>query len=193
MKVALGLRPHTGWAVAVAAGDFGSSVVVERRRLELWDEAVPRAVYHAARPLDLGDAIQLVHQAEEAADEAAMCALSEMVAELVAADHDVVAAGVVTSSMRLPSKLADVFASHAFVHAAEGHLFREALVHAVGSCGVHVLEVPARELTARAEAKWGWHPETLGQALAELGRSLGPPWQKDHKDATVAAWLAMPS
>lgn len=77
------------------------------------------------------------------------------------ADHDVVAAGVVTSSMRFPSKLA-------------------------------VLEVPARELTARAEAAWGWHPETLGQALAELGCSLGSPWQKDHKDATVA-WLAMPS
>jgi hypothetical protein len=55
--------------------------------------------------------------------------------------------------------------------------------------GVHV--VPARELVPVAEAILGQDAATLRQTLAALGSALGPPWRKDQKDATLAAWVAV--
>ena len=31
----------------------------------------------------------------------------------------------------------------------------------------------------------------LGPSLTALGKSIGPPWQKDHKEATAAALVAL--
>jgi hypothetical protein len=31
----------------------------------------------------------------------------------------------------------------------------------------------------------------LEPSLATLGKSIGPPWQKDHKEATAAALVAL--
>src|SRR5262249_6175684 len=60
-RAGVGFREHTGWAAMVALGGrVHAPVVVARRRYELCEDDLPRAVYHAARPLDLENAEKLV-------------------------------------------------------------------------------------------------------------------------------------
>jgi hypothetical protein len=33
--------------------------------------------------------------------------------------------------------------------------------------------------------------DELRERIAEIGRSAGPSWARDHKDAAPAAWLAL--
>ena len=71
-----------------------------------------------------------------------------------------------------------ILASHALLHAAEGALFERALVAAAAEIGI-----PARVSD----------PDMLevGDALDALRKTLGPPWQKDHKLAAAAALAAL--
>src|SRR5205807_2629305 len=51
----------------------------------------------------------------------------------------------------------------------------------------------ARNLLARCRVQRGVAAGDLERHLAELGRTLGPPWRQDEKLATLAAWLALAS
>src|SRR6266508_4900241 len=67
--VTIGLRAHTGWAVAVAlAGPLGAPAVVDRRRLDLTDPEVPRQAFHVAADLDADAAEELVERATRTAE-----------------------------------------------------------------------------------------------------------------------------
>jgi hypothetical protein len=192
VRAALGFRPHTGWATAVAlGGDLRSPEVLDRRRLDLSDPVLPRQAFHTASELSPEGARELVGQAEQAAGETAVLAVSGLLDELRARGHDIVAAGVPAESARIPTELERILASHAYLHAAEGRLFRQVLADAAGRCGLLVSRVPVRELTVDAEETLGLSHEALLAALADLGRPLGPPWRQDEKDATLAAWLAL--
>ena len=56
MQAAVGFSTHSGWAVAVTAGvgDDGHLAVVDRRRVTLISDDLPRMAYHAAAELDAG-------------------------------------------------------------------------------------------------------------------------------------------
>jgi hypothetical protein len=76
---------------------------------------------------------------------------------------------------QLPVKIEDVMCSHAWMHAAEGVLYREAVLAAARRCGwaAHAVELsslPAAE-----------------QHLSEIGRAAGRPWRRIEKDAARAA------
>ncbi|MQA84331.1 MAG: hypothetical protein GEV03_06835 [Streptosporangiales bacterium] len=192
MRIALGFRPHTTWTVAVAVGDPGTSVV-ERRRIELGDPSLPDQVYHAARELDIEAAADLVRRAEGAVAATAAHGLGEFVADLRAGGHEVTAAGLPTAGAHLPESLGKILASHALLHAAEGDLVRGALIEAASGQGLTVYRAAARDLVAHACAALGYDERTLGRMLDDLGRAIGPPWRRDEKDATLAAWLALKS
>ena len=52
MDIGAGFAVHSGWAAAVlATGDGRRPVVLDRRRVTLCPEALPRQVYHAAQDL----------------------------------------------------------------------------------------------------------------------------------------------
>ena len=62
-RAGVGFREHTGWAAMVAlGGGVTAPVVLARSRYELSEGDLPRAVYHAARQLDLENAGRLVQQ-----------------------------------------------------------------------------------------------------------------------------------
>ena len=79
----------------------------------------------------------------------------------------------------------------AAMHAAEGELYRDVLVHALQACGLPVTGVPERDLWDRAATVLSLPTAELRQRVAELGRPCGPPWAQDQKLAAVAAWLAL--
>lgn len=192
MRIALGFRPHSTWTVVVAIGEPGAPVV-ERHRLDLGDPSLPDQVYHAARGLDIDDAAELVRRAEQAMRTTATHGLRELIASLRPKGYEVTAAGVPTGSARLPESLGKILASHPLLHAAEGALVCDALAEAAGDQGLTVYQTAARDLAAQARTALGRDERTLQRMLDDLGRVIGPPWRRDEKDATLAAWLALES
>jgi len=190
-RVGLGFREHTGWAAMVAlGGGVSAPVVVARSRYELCDDELPRAVYHAARQLDLENAEKLVRSVEESARTATEWQLRRTLAELGAAGYRVVGTAV-AAPRPVPDDLAEILGSHALVHTAEGHLFREAITEASESLGLPVVRFAPQELFEEAAGHIGTSDASLKAQLTGLGRALGPPWQRDQKEAAAAAWLAL--
>jgi hypothetical protein len=179
VEVALGFRPHSGWAVGVVVA-LGP-VVVSRHRLDLPGATQP---YHDAVGLPLAEAEALVTEATAAAYERATKAIAEL-----AAGHDVVGAGIVAgaSTIREDVPLARALTAHAMLHAAEGELYRDALADGADALGLPVTLVPPRDTPMLGRRVLGCDEEDLRARLTELGRPFGPPWTRDHKDAVVAA------
>lgn len=191
-RAALGFRAHTGWAVVVGlAGPAGSPSVVCRRRLDLAPGRLRPDLYHAARALDLDQAAGLVRAGTEAAAAAAERAVRDVVSELAAAGARAPVSAVLTGTVRMPTALQAILASHALLHAAEGALFREALMAASEASGMRVSAIPEREVRRLAGTALELAPEVLDERLGAMGRAAGPPWRQDEKLAALAAWTAL--
>ncbi len=194
VHAALGFRAHSGWAVLVAvAGPLRSPVVIDRQRIELVDPRVPgsKQPYHAAQRLDLKEAEKLIKRSRDGAKLLARQAVRAVITDLQAKGHDVVGGGIVLASGQPIPALAETLASHARIHTAEGELFRSALIRASEQCHLPVAGVRERELFARGATELRIPAGELRRRVAEMGRSLGPPWRQDEKHATLVAWLAL--
>jgi hypothetical protein len=165
--------------------------VVCRRWVDLAPGRLQPALYHAARSLDQAQAADQVRAGTEAARAAADRALATVVAELGSSHNRVVMSCVLVGALRIPASLPDVLASHALLHAAEGALFREAVMSASEMLGLKVTPIPERELWHLAEAHLGFPPPALEARLRALGQAVGPPWGKDQKLAALAAWIGL--
>ncbi len=177
MKVALGFRARSGWAVAVAvAGSVDSPIVIERRRIVVADPAIPgsKQPFHAAGVLEIRQAEAFIQRCRDSSTQLARNAVRDLVA-----GRNVVGAAVLFASGRLLPELAATLRSHALIHTAEGEFFREVLVEASECCKVAVKKIREREI------------RDLQPKIASLGKSLGPPWTQDEKLASLAAWFAL--
>src|SRR5262249_10643920 len=128
---------------------------------------------------------------ERAARRAAEWQLQRTIEELESAGYQVVAGGIATGPRRLGSDLAEILASHPLVHSAEGQLYREALAAAAELRVLPVTRFLQQDLYEQAADQIGLSDESLRAQLTGLGRALGPPWQKDQREAAAAAWLAL--
>jgi hypothetical protein len=194
VPAALGFSVHSGWAALVAvAGDAHTPRVALRERIEMADpEATEsRQPYHAAEGLALGDAKRLLDGFAGTARRMARDALRRVDRDLRRAGLTPCAAGILQASGRLPATLEAILASHAFIHTADGEHFREALARASEMSGCPVTRILAREALGRAAAALGTSPDRLAARVVALGRTLGPPWTADQKQATLAAWLLL--
>ena len=185
MQAAVGFSTHSGWAVAVTAGvgDDGHLAVVDRRRVTLIGDDLPRMAYHAAAELDSHAAERLVASVDASIADHARAVVSELVAAPAVA---VVGVAVVGQAREIPD-VAIVLASHARMHACEGEQYRRGIVEAANDLELPVLRVGPDELTARTTELLEWTPERTEQELAAVRAALGPPWQSDHKQAALAA------
>jgi hypothetical protein len=191
-KVAFGMKAHSGWAalVVVGRGD-GDGIVVDRRRIELVDHQWARQPYHAAEELKPDRARDVVKRGVE---EAHRIALREMRAALKRESDraNEVAACAVLVGEPMPDWTTDeILAVHFRMHKAEGVLFRNALVGAGAACGLKLIAIPEKQLTSHAQSALGTPASGLVRRIATLGKSVGPPWGKDQKDAALAALVAL--
>jgi hypothetical protein len=192
-RAGVGFREHTGWAAMVAlGGGVTAPVVLARDRYELSEGDLPRAVYHAARQLDLDNAERLVRRVELVARTAVERELRRTVGELAAGGYEVVGAAI-AAPRELPAPLPEILGSHPLVHTAEGQLYRDALAEATELLGLPLTRFVQHELYEEAAVNIGTSDASLRAQLTGLGRALGPPWQRDQKDAAAAAWLALAS
>jgi hypothetical protein len=109
----------------------------------------------------------------------------ERLDELVAALGRVAVVAVVTGDHPIPDDVpvARILAAHPLMHAAEGQLYRDALLDAAAARGLTAHGVPR----ARAQELL---TGSLAATVAGLGLAAGRPWRKEHKLATVAALVA---
>jgi len=155
------------------------------------DPESPPFVYHAARKLPLEAAGRLVRESAELSGAKATAALRAAVGELAAREYQVVAGGVIVGDRPVAAPLETVLRSHSFVHAAEGEMFRGAVRSAAQALGIPVIDVRVGDLRSRAATALGIPDAKVAEALAEIGRAAGRPWAKDHKDACLAASIAL--
>ncbi len=193
-QTALGLRAHSGWAALVAvAGTRKSIEVIDRRRIELADTAIPgsKQPFHAAEGLELKKAERIVDGCAAGARRLARQAFRAVIDDLRKKGHEAVGCGLLLASGRPLPALESILASHALIHTADGELFRDALVHASEKCGLPVTRMRERELYARGAEELCVPAEELQRRIAELGRTIGPPWRQDEKLAALVGWLAL--
>ena len=194
-QAAIGFRVHSGWAALVAVSlDEGAPVVLLRARPRLVRTFTYefRQPYHTAerKPPSQADGIIARAKAEAAAlacdaIHAAQTALREQSCEL---SH---AALLLSSGRPLPKELAEILASHALIHTADGELFREALIEASIRCGCSMFMEKEKTLLDTASRAFDLSPQELSARLGGLGAALGAPWTQDEKLAAAAAWLSL--
>ena len=179
----------------------------------LTDEAqVPAQVYHAAVELEPHAAEALVRKAERVVAQVTGREVACFVAELRSNGYLPLAAGVATtaagpkSGFGRPdsgrpsnvqhsnvrhSNVAYVLAAHVRMHAAEGELYGEAIADALDEAGLPVTLIHPRDVAASAADGLGRDAGSLQRMVTAIGASLGPPWRKDEKEATLLAWTAL--
>lgn len=189
MKVAFGIKAHSGWAALVVIGVQNDEVtVVDRRRIELVEHEWAKQPYHAAENLNAKEARELVRRG---IDEVRGIAVREM-REAINRERDrgntVVVCSVLTGNPMPDWSVQEILAVHFRMHHAEGVLFREAIVGASKTCKLKVVEIQEKQLRIHAEKTLG---TSLDKRIAMLGKSIGPPWGKDQKDAALAALVAL--
>jgi hypothetical protein len=191
---ALGLCTHSGWTVAVAvAGSPQKPAVLERRRIDYADAAVPgsRQPYHAAQALDLQSAETWIRECRSSATLLATSGVGDMAAQIRHRGFTLGSAGILFGSNRPLPELAAILRSHALIHTAEGEFFREVLVRASEQCSLRVTRVKEREVWDRGAGKFGLVSADLQGRIGGLGKSLGPPWRRDERLASLAGWIAL--
>ena len=173
--VVIGVVTRTGSAVMVAlSGSADQPRFAARREIGLAPAALTAQPYHAAAGLELPVAEEMIADAEQAAEDAAVAGLAALAGSLPDGAA-VLGVAVMVKAVSLPESVADILRSHAWMHAAEGVLYREAVLAAARRCG---WPAHAAEMSALPAAE---------PRLAAIGLAAGRPWRRIEKDAARAA------
>jgi hypothetical protein len=192
VKVAFGLKAHSGWAALIVLGvDDDNFEVIDRRRIELVEEEWAKQPYHAAEELEAKEARQVVKRGISAAHLHAKRAIRDSVKRAKKQGHRIVGCAVLMGASMPDWTVEQILAVHFRMHKAEGVLFREALAAAARHAKLKVVEVSDKTLDEFAVQSLGISSSKLAERVSSLGKSIGAPWGKDQKEATVAAMIAL--
>jgi len=190
VDIGAGFAIHTGWAaVVLVVGDAAKPVVVDRRRVTLCPEALPRQVYHAAQDMAPAQAALLVREVHTAVDALTGGVIAE-IADVATSHGTLVAVGVTGFPRDVPT-LDKVLRSHTLLHLAEGELYRGAICDAAHARGLAVVPIHPKDGIADTAHALGAAPGPFAQRLTDLRAELGAPWQADHRLATAAGLAAL--
>jgi hypothetical protein len=176
---AIGIRMHSGWGALVAVSNHAGTVqIIARQRIAITAPGSRggNQPYHFAKDLELPGAEKFLEDCFVTSRGLAWAALRKLKGELLSQYR------VVGSS---------ILASHALIHAAEGEFFREAFSKACESLDLPLTGFREHDLEQCVRTTFGRGAARVLQNIASLGRSLGPPWTKDQKMATLAALMVL--
>ncbi len=187
---ALGIRMHSGWGVLVAVSiEAGLVKLLERRRIVVTDAKVAGAnqPYHHAAKLGFADPESYLATSAAISHQLAAAALDYVVRDLPTRGYSIAGCCILLAAGRPLPPLAKILASHPMIHTAEGEFFRTAARSACESLNITVTGIRERDLEQRAVAIFGGRAALIKMGIATLGKSVGPPWTKDYKNAALGA------
>jgi hypothetical protein len=191
MRVAFGLKARTGRALLVAvAGDVHQPQLMERSQIQLLPDGA-LAPYHAAQELDLADGRESVRRDIASAHRLATSGIREAARRFTEAGHDLCGCAVLVGTGMPNWSTDEILAVHVRMHKAEGELFRDVLVAGARACDLQLTTLPDKSAIDAATKMLGLTRGRLDAHLAALGKSAGPPWGKDQKEAAAAALVAL--
>jgi hypothetical protein len=191
MRVALGLKARTGRAVLVAlAGDMNETHLIERSQIQLLPDGA-WAPYHAAEELDPADARESVKRSIASAQHLAISGIREAARRITEAGHELCGCAVLVGTGMPNWSIDEILAVHVRMHKAEGELFRDMLVAGARACDLELTALRDKSALDDATKMLGLTRARLDARLATIGRSAGPPWGKDQKEAAAAALVAL--
>ena len=178
------MSDHGGWAVLVTAD--GNGTILDRRRVELVDEGLPKIPHHSeGQRLPLDEAVKLVERVRASAERHA-----KLVLDVVATEMPGSILGIALRQCpELPPTIAERITNYRASNVADWVMYRRALAAAAEARGWPVHWYDPRRVQDAASQALG--VENLDAHFAQLRRSLGPPWGQDHKMAMAAAIAAM--
>ena len=184
---------HAGWAhlVCVAMADH-VPVVIERRRVTLLDEGLPRLPYHhdtVGMPEDEANA--LIARVRRSIAERTSFELRRVVTDLTPA-HAIVALAIRKAPFaELPETVAGVWRSYRLQNAADGMMYQLAMCRTAHELGFEVFLYRRGEEAGRAAERLGVTPDDVQSFVTSAGRPPGPPWTQEHRQAFAAGILAL--
>jgi hypothetical protein len=189
-RSAVGFTVKSGWACAVlVTGTASSPLVVESRRVELSDPAIPdaRQPYHAGfgTARDVGqDLSKLVTSVKRFG----RASVTDMIREYQKTGHRMRGVGVVVGSLIDPTRIAN---DHIRIHALEGQLFRGVVEDAADRSGLPCSIWRERDLYEAAATLLERPEGQLRKSVSALGKAVEGPWRAEQKAAALAAWLVL--
>ena len=180
----IGVSDHGGWAVLVTVA--GDGTLLDRRRVELVDEDLPRIPHHSeGQALPLDEAVALVERVRVSAERHARLALEAV--------ETAVPMGITGVALRecpgwLPPTVAERIKDYRAQNVADWVMYRKALAAAAEARGWALYWYDAKKVIDGASE--ALRIADLEAHFLQLRRSIGPPWGKDHKVAMAAAVVA---
>jgi hypothetical protein len=194
IPAALGFRAHSGWTaiVAVTLEKDGPRVLLRQRPhlVETFTYEF-RQPYHTAASMPLEKAREFVSRVQSEAKRVAEEAIRSVQADLRKQRYRLTSFGLLCGSGKPLPSLDKILSSHALIHAADGELFREALVQAGRRCRLAAFTIRERELLPVASKTLRIKEADLIARVTALGKPLGAPWSQDEKFAALVAWLTL--
>src|ERR1700752_2346057 len=175
----IGVSDHGGWAVLVTVARDGT--LLDRRRVELVDEGLPKIPHHSeGQGLPLDEAVELVERVRVSADRHAVLALD---AVTMAVPH--ILGVALRKCQSLPPTIAERIKDYRAQNVADWVMYRKALASAAEARGWPVHWYDAKKMPAAASHALG--VEKLDAHFINVRKAIGPPWNNDHKLAMAAA------
>ena len=175
----VGISDHGGWAILVTIAKDGT--LLDRRRVELVDDDLPALPHHhEGQMLPVDDAVALVEKVRKSAEQHAASAFDE----LAKAVPDIT--GIALRALQpLPATIAERIKDTRARNVADWVMYRNALASAAEARGWRVDWYNAKDVAARAAAARS--VADFDSYFAGMRKSVGPPWNIDHKLAMAAA------
>jgi hypothetical protein len=179
-KAVVGVSDHAGWAVLITVAHDGT--IVDRRRVELIDAGLPSMPHHHdAQALPVAEAVELIARVRLSIERHASLAFEALATDVASPIQRI----ALRTLQPLPPTIADRIRDYRARNVADWVMYREALATAAESRGwlVHWYD-PKTVFDAASEAL---HAKTLDGHFLHARKTLGAPWNKDHKLAMAAA------
>ena len=185
----IGISDHGGWAVLVTVAADGT--LLDRRRVELVDDDLPKIPHHSeAQRLPLDQAVALVERVRASAERHAKLVLDAVATTL---PGRISILGVALRQCQaLPPTIAERIKDYRAQNVADWVMYRRALAAAAEarSWAVHWYDAKKVFAAASEALRISRSIEDLDAHFLQLRKSIGPPWNNDHKLAMAAAIVA---
>jgi hypothetical protein len=178
----IGVSDHGGWAVLVTVARDGS--LLDRRRVELVDEGLPKIpIHHEGQKLPIDQAVALVERVRVSAERHAILAL-----DAVAIAVPRILGVALRDCPPLPPTIAEQIKDYRAQNVADWVMYRKALAAAAEERGWPVHWYDAKKVLGAASEALG--VENLDAHFAQVRSSFGAPWGQDQRIAMAAAIAA---